>query len=95
MAVTGLGPIQVGDITLTPSAHLLALAKDEQTEFKVDAEGYPEIWLGSRLWEVSPNGALPPNTIYDPGAPGPVARAMTIEDQAFIVAWLSRPEVTE
>jgi hypothetical protein len=71
------------------------LAKDESTTFKVDAEGYPEIWLGERLWEVSPSGVVAPGTIVDPGAPGPVLRAMSLEDQAFIVAWLSRPEVTE
>jgi hypothetical protein len=95
MTMKALEPIQVGAVLLKPSAHLQSLAKDENAMFKVDAEGYPEIWLGSRLWEVSPSAHLPPGAIIDPGAPGPVLRAMSLEDQAFIVAWLSKPEATE
>ena len=86
-----LEPIQAGAILLKPSAHLEALAKDGQLAFKVDDEGYPEIWLGERLWEVSGRGVAPAGTVIDPGTPGPVVRVMTLEDQAFIVAWLSKP----
>lgn len=87
-----LEPIQAGAILLKPSPHLEALAKNGQLAFKVDDEGYPEIWLGERLWEVSGRGVSPAGTVIDPGAPGPVVRVMTLEDQAFIVAWLSKPE---
>lgn len=91
MTTQTLEPIQAGAILLKPSPHLQALAKDGQVAFKVDDEGYPEIWLGERLWEVSGRGVAPAGTVIDPGAPGPVVRVMTLEDQAFIVAWLSRP----
>lgn len=89
MTTKTLEPIQVGDILLKPSPHLQALA-NQQATFKVDGEGYPEIWLGNRLWEVSGASHLPAGTVIDPGTPGPVTRLMTLEDQAFIVAWLNQ-----
>lgn len=88
-----LEPVLVGEVLLKPSKHLQSLAKDGDAVFKVDDEGFPEVWLGARLWEVSGRGIAKAGEVVDPGAPGPVVRVMTLEDQAYIVAWLSRPGV--
>lgn len=92
MSTQKLEPIQIGDVLLKPSKHLKELTENAQTVFKVDDEGYPEIWLGERLWEISGRGLAPAGSTVDPGAPGPVVRVMSLEDQAFIVAWLSKSE---
>lgn len=87
-----LEPIKVGDTLLKPTTHLQELFQGGQVVFKLDDGGYPEIWLGGRLWEVSGAGWLPEGTVFDPGAAGPVVRLMSLEDQAFIVAWIGAQE---
>lgn len=79
-----LEPVSAGEVLLKPSAHLQLLATDGAAVFKVDDEGYPEIWLAGRLWEVSGRGVVAVGDVVDPGEPGPVVRVMTLADQAYI-----------